>query len=57
MVLTDKLLSETLDGAQWLPRLSRSSSGHLSQANCWRKGVVVPCRMHMFKVKERKIAV
>lgn len=56
MVLTDKLLSETLDGAQWLPQLlqCRSSSGRLYQANRWSKGVVVPCHFAYVQSKGKK---
>ena len=54
MVLTDKLLSESLDAAQWLPPLSRSSSGHLSQANCWSKGVVVVALLLAHVQRKRK---
>lgn len=41
MVLTDKLLSETLDEAQRLPQSLQSSSGRLSQAAAAAAGAKV----------------
>lgn len=54
MVLTDKLLSETVDEAQCLPQSLplHSSSGRLAQANCY--GVVVPCHLQCACSKKRE---
>lgn len=49
--LTDKLLSDFGWSSLELPQLpqSHSSSGHLSQANCWSSGAVVPRHSALFQ--------
>lgn len=56
MVLTDKLLSESVDGARWLPQL-HSSCGRLSRTNCCSERCCRAPTPHTFKDKQWKIII